>query len=277
MPLPPSDRNEDRPASVLLETVARVLAPIVRLLIARGISYQVTSELLKRVYVDSAQRHFASEDATGTQLSLLTGLNRKEIRRLTTEAADEKRPEAIASFASAAHHLWCSDRRWRDRDGNPKPLPRHSTGRQLSFDDLVRSFTSDHRPGAVLDELKRLGYASEEGDMVLVNPQAFLPQQNLSDKLISVADSLEDHANASISNVLDPQPRFLDRFVFSDELSVESVEKLAAQARNHWAVVHEDMVDTAIKAETEDMDMKRDTDMRIRVGMYFYAEKKESK
>jgi len=272
-----AESPENQQTRNLLDAVARVLAPIVRLLIARGVSFQVTGELLKRIYVESAQKHFADEDATGTRLSLLTGLNRKEIRRLTTAAAHEKRPEDMTSFASAAHDLWCNGRRWRDRDGNPKPLPRHSSGRQLSFDDLVRSFTQDHRPGAVLDELTRLGYARVENDTVYVNPEAFLPQQNLADKLRGLADNLEDHANAAVTNVLEPKPRFLERFVFSDELSAESVEKLQSQARKHWKAVHDEMVSAGIEAETEDQQKARTTDMRMRVGMYFYAERKDEK
>ena len=161
--MPPS--STDKQTRALLDALARVLAPLVRLLIARGVTFQMASELLKRVYVQAAQRHFSADDAaTGTRLSLLPGLNRKEIRRLTSDAADDKRPEDMTSFASAAHDLWCSGRRWRDRDGNPKPLPRHTSGRQASFDDLVRAITLDHRPSAVLAELLRLGYATEDGD-----------------------------------------------------------------------------------------------------------------
>ena len=67
----------------VLETAARILAPLVRLLIAKGVTFQMASEVLKQVYVRVAQKQFADDDeATGTKLSLLTGLNRKEIRRL---------------------------------------------------------------------------------------------------------------------------------------------------------------------------------------------------
>ena len=79
-PGPPEDGSSNR----VLEALARVLMPLVRLLIARGITYQATAEVLKRVYVLAARKHFsAGGEATGTRMSLLTGLNRKEIRRLT--------------------------------------------------------------------------------------------------------------------------------------------------------------------------------------------------
>ena len=52
---------DTQPAGRLLAALARVLAPLVRLLIARGVTYQATSEMLKRVYVRAAQKHFAGD------------------------------------------------------------------------------------------------------------------------------------------------------------------------------------------------------------------------
>ena len=144
-------------ASALLEAAARVLAPLVRLLIARGVTYQVASELLKRVYVRAGLDHYASQGGsspTGTQLSLLTGLNRKEIRRLTDEDSQAVAPQGVTSFAAAVHATWLSSARFRNKTGEPLPLPRHARGNDLSFDELVRSVTTDHRPSAVLEELQ---------------------------------------------------------------------------------------------------------------------------
>jgi hypothetical protein len=274
-----SDTPEDGKSNKLLDTLVRVLVPLVRLMIAKGVTFQTASELLKRVYVKAAQDHFVKDDATtGTKLSLLTGLNRKEIRRLTTAAAAEKHPADMISYAMAVHTSWRSDRRWRDRDGKPKPLPRHTSGRQGSFDDLVRSITTDHRPSAVLEELVRLGHVVEDdaGRVLLTNPE-FLSLREFSDRLVLLGDNLEDHANAAVINVLETEPRFLERSVFSDEMSRESAEALALVAREQWKRVHDEVFDRAVRAEKEDVVEARTTDTRIRVGMYFYSESKDKK
>jgi hypothetical protein len=274
-----SDTPEDGKSNKLLDTLVRVLVPLVRLMIAKGVTFQTASELLKRVYVKAAQDHFVTDEATtGTKLSLLTGLNRKEIRRLTTAAAAEKHPADMISYAMAVHTSWRSDRRWRDRDGKPKPLPRHTTGRQASFDDLVRSITTDHRPSAVLEELVRLGHVVEDdaGRVLLTNPE-FLLLREFSDRLVLLGDNLEDHANAAVINVLEAEPRFLERSVFSDEMSRESAEALALVAREQWKRVHDEVFDRAVLAEKEDVVEARTTDTRIRVGMYFYSESKDKK
>ena len=274
-----SDSPENSQSNKLLDTLVRVLVPLVRLMIAKGVTFQTASELLKRVYVKAAQEHFVKDDAsTGTKLSLLTGLNRKEIRRLTTEAAAEKHPADMISYAMAVHTSWRSGRRWRDRDGKPKVLPRHTTGRQSSFDDLVRAVTTDHRPSAVLEELVRLGHVLEDdaGRIQLTNPE-FLSLREFSDRLVMLGDNLEDHANAAVLNVLEPQPRFLERALFSDEISRESADALALMAREQWKRVQLELLDRVERVEKDDAAEARTTDTRIRVGMYFYSESKDKK
>lgn len=276
MPESPVEKTNG-PTRALIETVARVLAPLVRLLIAKGIPYQMASEILKRSYVDAARKHFpATEGETATRLSLLTGLNRKEIRRLTTELAEMKKPEDMTSYAAAVYAVWSRVRRWRDRDGKSKPLPRRAMGREASFDDLVRSVTLDHRPSAVLEELVRLHYAHEDATgTVHMNARAFLPQQIFEDKLTALGENLEDHTAAAVQNVLLEKPVHLERSVFSDELSTVSVERLRALVNSHWQQLHDASIESAVTAEEEDIEKQRPRNQRIRLGMYFYSEKKD--
>jgi hypothetical protein len=258
----------------VLETAARILAPLVRLLIAKGVTFQMASEVLKQVYVRVAQKQFVDEDeATGTKLSLLTGLNRKEIRRLTSEDV-EKRGAPMSSYASAVHAVWRTQRRWRDKNGAPKPLPRRSSGRQLSFDDLVRSVTTDHRPSAILEELIRLGVVkSGSENQVVLQPGAFVHTGDFEDRLYAASESIGDHLQAAFANVTTEKPNFfLNRYIYSDELSVESADALHLRAREHWQSVRDDTMEQAIAAEARDVELGNDRKTRIRVGMYFYSE-----
>jgi Family of unknown function (DUF6502) len=258
----------------VLASAARILAPLVRLLIAKGVTYQMADELLKRVYVKVALSEFANdEDATGTRLSLLTGLNRKEIRRLTTDGAEEQLPESKTSYAAAVFAVWRTQRRWRDQDGNPRILPRRSAGQELSFDELVRSVTTDHRPSAVFDELLRLDLIDvSDEDLIAPKPQAFLSARELDDRLLPFGENLEDHAKAAVTNVLSDSPQFLERSVFSDELSLQSATQLSNLVKTQWQRVHDEVVTTAIDLETKDAAGVEPTRTRIRVGMYFYSE-----
>ncbi len=263
----------------LLDTAARVLAPLVRLLIARGVTFQMASELLKRVYVKAAQKHFVGDEAaTGTQLSLLTGLNRKEIRRLTADELEEKQAIPMESYAAAVFTAWTTQRRWRDGDGVPKPLPRRTSGRQLSFDDLVRSVTTDHRPSAILDELTRLGFVKNNTeDQVVIEPKPYIYVGDVEDRLYAAGESTSDHLQAAFANVIMEKPNFfLNRYIYSDELSVDSANALHQRAREHWQRVRDDTMEQAIQAEARDLERGNPTKTRIRVGMYFYSETQDS-
>ena len=254
----------------LLEAVARAMTPLVRLLIARGVTYQATAEMLKRVYVQAARTHFSpGEEATGTRLSLLTGLNRKEIRRLTEES-EPVELDGIASHAAAVHAVWTSQRRFRDRNGAPRVLARHSRGEKPSFDELVRHITTDHRPAALLVDV------DEEGNVAL-RAQPFLSRASFSDRLRPLAANLEDHAAAAVENVLGQEPPFLERSVFSDELSEESAAALHELVRTRWREVHDEVIAQAIALEKKDKEGGKVTASRIRMGMYFYSQTKDRK
>jgi Family of unknown function (DUF6502) len=271
MPEPP---NPNPTASEkLLDAASRLFAPLVRLLIARGVTFQVAQELLKRAYVRAAAKHFVEGDeATGTRLSLLTGLNRKEIKRLTDEGTPPK-THAMASYAGAVYEVWRTQPQWQGADTKPRVLPRRSAADDVSFDGLVRSVTTDHRPAALLDEMVRLGIVTPVGEHdVKLNEQAFVPKQTFDDQLIQLADSVEDHLSAAVVNVLSDAPVFLERNVYSDELSEASAAQLHDEARKHWKSLHEDVVKKAIAAEDSDRKSGLPTRSRVRVGMYFYTE-----
>ena len=64
--------------------VARLLRPLVRLLIKSGVTFPALCDLLRELYVNVAEYDFALPDKsqTDSRVSLLTGIHRKEVRRL---------------------------------------------------------------------------------------------------------------------------------------------------------------------------------------------------
>ena len=265
-----SESESQTRQSVFLRALARVLRPIARLLIAGGVPIQAASESLKRAYVEAAHRHFGDEAGTDSRLSLLTGINRKEVRRLTTPVADQWGPESVTSFASAIYTAWTLREEWRGPDGRPRALPKRGEG---SFDVLVKGVTRDLRPSSVLAELVRLGYAEVgEDDTVRATGNAFLPQRAFADRLGALAENLQDHVDAAVTNVLAASPPFLERTLFADELSEESAKALQEEARAQWKRVHDDLIVRADALEAEDRQLGRRASTRIRIGVYVYAE-----
>ncbi len=271
---PMSEQNpQSRPAAVL-RALARVLRPVARLLIAGGVPFQAASESLKRAYVAAARRHFPEDARSDSRLSLLTGLNRKEVRRLTTPVADEWGPESVTSFGAAVFAAWTVRPQWRDAEGRPRPLPRRGEG---SFVELVKSVTLDHRPAAILEELVRLGQAQvDEDGTVHACGDAFLSQREFSDRLGPLAENLQDHADAAVANVLAPSPAFLERSVFADALSAESARRLQEEARTQWKRLHDELIARADALEAEDRALGRPARSRVRIGLYAFSENEDA-
>jgi Family of unknown function (DUF6502) len=274
--------NDSSLAGVLLASAAKILQPLVRLLITHGVTYQMASELLKRVYVDAARTHFVEKDASDTRLSLLTGINRKEIRRLCRDDEAYATPDSLTSFASAIYAKWRTTKRYLDEEGKPLKLSRRSINGEVSFDELVRSVTTDYRPSAVLFELQRLGTVEVvaanniAGEQIYLKPAEFLPQSTLVDRIQPVTESLQDHSAAAISNLLTEKPLFLDRYVAADELSVSSANILRDETQVLWQQVQRQLLSSAIECEAADAATPgtESINTRVRVGMYFYAETK---
>ena len=147
----------------VLATLRVLFRPIVRLSIAHGVKFQQLSELLKIVSLDVAQADLRAEGrrVNASLLSVVTGLHRKDVNRLSRRR-DEPEPPAEPSIESQVFTRWISDAAYLDADGRPRALPRTGVpgATVASFESLARSVTSDVHPRAILDSLLRLGMAA---------------------------------------------------------------------------------------------------------------------
>src|SRR5699024_175288 len=64
--------------------IKRLLYPLVKLLLRRKMPFGAFSDLAKQVYVDVADKEFSLEGRkqTVSRISVLTGLSRKEVKRV---------------------------------------------------------------------------------------------------------------------------------------------------------------------------------------------------
>ena len=139
-------------------SIIKLMYPLVRFLLRNGVAYGTFSELVRKVYVDVAFSDFAPEGKrqTVSRVSALTGLTRKEVKRLLElETPDDAAGRQRFNRGVRVISGWVNDRRFQDTDGNPAKLPLE--GRRKSFALLVKEYSGDIPTRAMLAMLEEAG------------------------------------------------------------------------------------------------------------------------
>ena len=266
------------PDADFIAAVELILRPLARLFLEQGLVFGTAEELLKAAYVRVADAEYRLRDEppTDSRVSVLSGVHRKDVRRLRDASGTTTPPPIEVPFASEVVTRWISDPRYLDADGSPKVLPRSAELPAPSFDQLVIDISTDVRPRVLLDELVRLGVAgtTEDGHVELL-VSAFVPQKDRSQRLFYLGRNIHDHLAACVNNLVDREPTMMEQSVFSFELSDASVAAVAELTRNEWKKV----VGRLIRAlgECEERDRRAgETSRRMNIGMYFFHESAES-
>lgn len=215
-------------------TLMRVLRPLVKLALASGLSFPSFASLLKRLYVDVAERDFALADKaqTDSRISLLTGVHRKDVSRLRDEPLSETTLPAAVSQTGRIIAKWIADPLYCNEDGSPRVLPRTLQGEGPSFERLVAEITKDVHPRAVLDEWVDRGIVSVDAqDMVRLDLASIVPNADDEARRHYFTRNLHDHALAAVSNVINDVAPHLERAVHYDRISADLAARLDVIAR----------------------------------------------
>ncbi|WP_439859847.1 DUF6502 family protein [Pseudomonas sp. MBLB4136] len=260
----------------LLPALQHVMRPLVRLMLKNGVTYGGFAELLKAIFVEVAEREFRLDDKppTDSRVSLLTGVHRKDVKRLRAKAHESEvaLPEII-SFGAHLVSVWLNNSPFCAQPGSPQPLARlASTGGECSFDALVAQVSKDIRARVVLDEWLRLGVVRlDDQDRVHLETKAFIPKRGFDEKAAYFRHNLHDHACAAVHNLSEDGEPFFERSVHYDSLSPAAVRQLreAVQAEGMQLLIGFNQ----LAAELEKRDAPPpNARQRITIGLYFYTE-----
>ena len=139
-----------------LTACRRILPPLIRLLIALGISAPEFALTSKRVYVQTAADRLAqrSKRINRSRIAIVTGLTRAEVTKLLKPRAQREAAQHQMHRAERVLNGWCTDQEFASRIGGPRALP--LKGRDGSFEALVKRYSGDIPPRAMLDELRAM-------------------------------------------------------------------------------------------------------------------------
>jgi hypothetical protein len=259
----------------LIAAVRRLMGPLVRLLIARSVPFPFVANLLRGAYVDVALKQFpvSGRRQSDSRITLLTGVHRKDVKRLRQQPDARHGPSRTVSLGSQLIARWTALPAFRDATGAPLPLPRLTTaGIEPSFEALVRSVNTDIRPRVVLDEWLRLGLVHlDEQDRVCLNVQAFIPPEGSEEMAYFFGRNLHDHMAAAVHNMLgEPGPLF-DRSVNYNNLSPEAVAELIELAGRRAMDVLQELNAHALRLQQRDSG-RPGASNRFNFGLYLFSE-----
>jgi len=259
------------------EAVARVLQPLARLMIDHGLQLPSMVELLKKALVDEAARAYALADkgSSDTRIALLTGVHRKDVKRLREADPTGDGATPMVPLAASVVARWISEPRFLNTDHTPRPLgrtPSRGSVGEPDFTTLVAEVTRDVGARAVLDELVRLGVVvvREDGNVALKST-AFVPQEGLSESFHFLSANVSDHLSTSVHNLAPKRegPLKLEQSAFAQGLSAEQADQLQQLARRLWAQSLQQFLQMATVAELRSQDAPGPK-YRVRYGTYFY-------
>ncbi|MDH3747421.1 MAG: DUF6502 family protein [Gammaproteobacteria bacterium] len=156
---------QDEIQKQILDAFFVVLRPIAKILLRYGIGFREFAEVAKSAFVDVATSEYGirGRPTNISRVAVMTGLTRKEVRRLRDQLADGSKNFTVMSTPLAkVLHKWHSEDEFLDTSGRPAILP--FTGECGSFSALVKKFGGDIPPGAMRTELARVGAIEEKED-----------------------------------------------------------------------------------------------------------------
>ena len=259
--------------------IRRMLRPVVRQLIAYGVTYPAFNRIVRQLYIEVADQHFALpfKRQTDSRVALVTGINRKEVSQLRRRRKTGKVDSVEVEDTVMTHVIgrWMAGPPYADAAGHPHRLPYElESARAASFARLVRQVGPDVPVRSVLDELLHIGVVEllPDGDVCL-REEAHVPAADAEGKLTLLGSDPAEVFSTIVHNIEHPDAPRLQRKVVYDNIGADAVPELSTAARE----LGEEFIRRA-NALLASYDRDRNPDApggkrtRVLLGTYYFEE-----
>jgi len=269
----PALQHKEKALEALAKAIKTMLKPLVKLLISQGITYIGLLEMLKRTYVEVAEESFSLKNKrqTDSRISLLTGVHRKEVKRIRNELDTPPTEQEIkASKSAQMMALWTGHQAFLTPQGQPAPLNRNTSEGEPSFETLVHTVSKDKHPRSVIDEWLRQNIIFIDHDgKIQLNETGYIPAKDFEEKLFFAGKNIGDHLAIVAHNLAGETPPLFDRAVYYKNLTPESVNALETLAKQKIMQVLTEINQQASQYQQQDKN-KENAHAQMHLGAYFY-------
>ncbi len=257
---------------LIAESLVKILRPLIRILLRNGVTYRAFTETAKSVYVEVASEEFRipGRKQTDSRISVITGLSRKEVKRVKSmpPSSDE---DNLARYNRASRVIsgWTQDPDFIDEQGNPADLSLDETGN--AFGELVRRYSGDAPPRAVLDELENVGAVQrlDNGQLCLVT-RGYIPHTDSPERLGIFGIMAADLLNSSNHNLMDTTGKpYFQRIVANERIPETATDQFQLVTRRYCQQFLEKLdqwlTENEVKGAAPGVEVRR-----IGVGVYYF-------
>jgi Family of unknown function (DUF6502) len=257
--------------------VLRLLRPLVRLLLHHSVPYETFADLARWVYVDVAEKEFKldGKKQTTSRISVITGLNRKEVARLQDMPLGDD-PNTVSSMNRAGKVVtaWLHEYPRANAPKHAVPLPLEG---EHSFATLVKRYSGDMPTRAVLDELLRVGVVRklESGDVELLSSGDVVPGMENRKALLSLfGEDTTDFISTYSHNIFAPdENKFFQQKTYTDNIPVELLGSIKLLSRQRGQAIMDQFREEFSKVDRDVTPEVTGTGRaRALFGVYYYEE-----
>lgn len=256
-----------------------VMKPFARILLRYGIGFREFSEIAKTAFVDVASSDFGlrGRPTNISRVAVMTGLTRKEVRRLRDKIAEGKETVIVKPTPMwDILHYWHADPEFLDSTGRPAKLP--FAGENNSFSSLVRHYGGDIPPGAMRTELQRVGAiaADDEGKLSVLK-RTFRPQGDHDSLVASLVHAVYPLI-ATVSHNTDPDragSTWAQHTAFTQAIRKDDVPRINRITAERIGAFAESIDDLFIAYETLNEPETADENDKttLAVGVFYFEDR----
>ncbi len=255
----------------LVRAIAEAARPFVRRLLVLGVPFGWVERRLREIFISVAESEFAlpGRRATDSRIALLTGINRKEVRRLRAAGAATAPSTFSMNHVASLIARWRTDPRTTDGSGRPRALP-YQAARGASFMRLAHDVTSDFAPGVLLEHLVATGAVDVRDGLVALRVHAYVPRAGSVEQLQILAEDPAELVETMLRNVMaEGEDRLLQRKVAYDNLGSDAAARVRREMHREGQRFL-DRLDRLLARYDRDRNPKAPGGSRHRVGVGVY-------
>lgn len=261
--------DENKQNKLLNSAIKQLMKPLMRFLIDQQITLPTLMEVIKSAYVEVAEKDFSIADKppTDSRINLLTGVHRKDVKRLR-DLNQQHKPSERLSINSLMLASWMSEEPYCIK-GIPQTLAINGDN---SFETLANEYSRQNiHASSIMESWLQLGWVSKNDEQTLkLNMDALHDKQLTEDQLFFFAQNLADHMATSTGNLINKQKNF-ERAVFYNKLSQTSLLTLKKSAKEQSMRVLKDLNQQALALQKQDKKTSG-PHYRFRLGSYLYTD-----